>query len=273
MKAEDLLSVAIAEIGYIEHKSNSQLDNPTANTGSGNWTKYARDLHTAGYYNGNKNGFAWCNVFADWCFYTAAGNDKAEAQRISCQSGVYGAVCTYSARYYKQAGRWGTQPKVGAQIYFGTADSYSHTGIVESYDSEKVYTIEGNADNRVKRNSYKLSNAKIQGYGYPLYDDEAEPAPVPEPTPTPTPAPKQDLTITSVNLFVLRKGSKHDAVRTLQRLLNANGAQLETDGEYGTLTKQAVTDYQKAHALQVDGVCGRETWQALINTYSEIPNN
>lgn len=42
--ASAVLAIAAAEIGYHEKKSNSQLDNPTANAGSANYTKYARDF-------------------------------------------------------------------------------------------------------------------------------------------------------------------------------------------------------------------------------------
>ena len=55
--ASDVLKVAQGEIGYHEKSSNSSLDNKTSNSGSRNWTKYARDLAAAGYYNGNKNGY------------------------------------------------------------------------------------------------------------------------------------------------------------------------------------------------------------------------
>ena len=52
--ASDVIKVAKAELGYYEKASNSNLDDKTANKGSNNWTKYARDLSNAGYYNGNK---------------------------------------------------------------------------------------------------------------------------------------------------------------------------------------------------------------------------
>ena len=47
-KASDVVKIALAEVGYKEKASNSQLDNPTANAGSNNYTKYARDLRDAG---------------------------------------------------------------------------------------------------------------------------------------------------------------------------------------------------------------------------------
>ena len=47
--ATELLKIAAAEIGYKEKESNSNLDNPSANAGDANFTKYARDLAAAGY--------------------------------------------------------------------------------------------------------------------------------------------------------------------------------------------------------------------------------
>ena len=63
-----LLAIAAAEIGYKEKETNAQLDDKTANAGDNNWTKYARDLQKAGYYQAGKNGYAWCVMFVDWCF-------------------------------------------------------------------------------------------------------------------------------------------------------------------------------------------------------------
>lgn len=74
--AETIINLAKREVGYKEKATNSQLDDKTANAGKGNYTKYARDLYDAGYYNGNKNGYAWCDVFVDWLFYKAFGKEK-----------------------------------------------------------------------------------------------------------------------------------------------------------------------------------------------------
>ena len=73
--ADKVIKIALAEVGYREKASNAFLDDPQANAGSGNWTKYARDLAAAGYYNGSKNGYAWCECFVDWCFFKAFGPD------------------------------------------------------------------------------------------------------------------------------------------------------------------------------------------------------
>jgi len=87
--ASALIKIAEAEVGYLEKKSNSNLDSKTGNAGYNNYTKYARDLFKAGYYNGNKNGYAWCDVWHDWCHWIAAGKDAKEAQRMICQTGDY----------------------------------------------------------------------------------------------------------------------------------------------------------------------------------------
>ena len=175
--ASAVLAIAAAEIGYHEKKSNSQLDNPTANAGSANYTKYARDFDEKypKWYNGKKNGFAWCDMFVDWCMLTAFG--YADALRLLCQpERSAGAGCTYSLMYYEKQGRYHAKdPKPGDQIFFSTAHSksnVSHTGLVEKVDGSKVYTIEGNTSDQVARRSYYLSDNYIVGYGRPAYDAE-----------------------------------------------------------------------------------------------------
>ena len=135
--AKTVIDLAEQEVGYLEKASNANLDDKTANAGSGNYTKYARDLYNAGYYNGNKNGYAWCDVFVDWLFYKAFG--KEVGQKIQCQTGDLGAGCKFSAQYYKKQGRLFKTPKAGDQIFFANSgeDPY-HTGLVTNVVSNKV---------------------------------------------------------------------------------------------------------------------------------------
>lgn len=170
---ERLLEVAKGELGYHEKTSALNLDQKRApNDGNGNFTKYSRDLYAAGYYNGSKQGFDWCDVFVDWCFYMACGKDRAKAEEIECQTGPYGAGVGYSARYYKAQGRFFTSPKVGDQIFFGDND---HTGIVEKVAGGRVYAIEGNTINgMVERKNYNVNSTWIMGYGRPKYEEEIE---------------------------------------------------------------------------------------------------
>lgn len=176
---ERVIATARAEEGYLEKATNSNLDSKTANAGSNNWTKYARDLDNIGtIYNGKKNGYAWCDVFVDWCFIVTFGLELA--MKLLCQAykGA-GAGCTSSAQYYKNKGQfYKSNPKPGDQIFF-TMDggkTSSHTGLVIAVDSNRVYTIEGNTSSAagvvanggcVREKSYLLTYANIYGYGRP----------------------------------------------------------------------------------------------------------
>lgn len=174
---ERLLQTARNEIGYLEKVTNSQLDSKTGNAGYNNWTKYARDLDKIGnIYNGGKNGYAWCDVFVDWCFITTFGVDLG--MKLLCQAyGGAGAGCTYSAQYYRDKGQFYTSnPQPGDQIFFKDGDGMGHTGIVEKVANGYVYTIEGNTSSdagvvanggSVNSKRYSLSYNKIGGYGRP----------------------------------------------------------------------------------------------------------
>lgn len=56
----------------------------------------------------------------------------------------------------------------------------------------------------------------------------------------------------------IKKGSKGEDVKTLQRALN-----LTADGVFGPKTEDAVKEYQKALGLEADGIVGANTWAAL----------
>ena len=262
--ASKLIEIATAEIGYHEKASNANLDSKTSNSGSNNYTKYGRDLYKAGYYNNNKNGYAWCDQFVDWCFYQLCGRNKDKAEYLECQTGNYGAGCGFSMKYYKAAGRFDRNPKVGDQIFFKynlndasyTAD---HTGIVVRVTDSLIETIEGNSGNEVKRKAYQRTDKTIIGYGHPRYDAE------PEKTVT------KEVKTVNIAMPVLRKGSTGEAVKTLQRLLrqlqyvNTDGKTLLiVDGSFGSNTEAAVKRYQQKHLNSVDGIVGIKTWNKLL---------
>ena len=179
---ERVLSVATAEVGYLEKKSNSQLDDKTANAGSKNYTKYARDLNDyPGLLNGNKQGFAWCAVFVIWLFIKAFGVDVAKILLCLPENSL-AASCTYLSNYFKQKGLfYKSNPKPGDLIFFkDSSGGVGHVGIVYKVDNLYVYTIEGNTSSQagvvangggVFKKSYALSYNRIYGYGRPDYDN------------------------------------------------------------------------------------------------------
>lgn len=176
--ASDLIAIAESQVGYTEKASNTNLYSTTGNTGHNNYTKYAYEIYSKypAFYNGNKNGYAWCDLFYDWCMITAFGYNKALS--LLCQPTYSaGAGCEYSYAYYKAKGRVGKTPKLGAQIFFGYSESsLYHTGMVVKFDNTYVYTIEGNSNDKVNRCTYLRTNGTIFGYGYPAFDGENNPS-------------------------------------------------------------------------------------------------
>ena len=169
---DKVIEIAKAEIGYCEKASNKDLDNKTANAGTKNYTKYARDIDAiSNFYNGKKNGFDWCDVFVDWCFVKAYGVD--EAKKLLCQPDKScGAGCGFSMRYYEAKGQLVKEPAIGDQIFFkkSSGDIY-HTGLVVAVDNTYVYTVEGNTSGgKVANCKYKKTSSSIAGYGRPKYD-------------------------------------------------------------------------------------------------------
>jgi len=57
----------------------------------------------------------------------------------------------------------------------------------------------------------------------------------------------------------IRKGASGEAVKKLQHLLN-----IVEDGSFGAMTERAVMAFQLALKMEVDGVVGPYTWQALL---------
>ena len=172
-----VIATARKEIGYVEKKSNKDLDDPKANAGDKNYTKYARDLDAIGWFNGKKQGICgWCAIFCCWVFWKSYGTD--EALRLLCQhkgAGNCAAGPQYALNYFKAKKQLYTTPQPGDQIFFLPADGgtkASHTGLVVDVDSKYVYTIEGNTSVNgvagcVAEKKYALGNARIAGYGRP----------------------------------------------------------------------------------------------------------
>ncbi len=291
--AEKVVAIALGEVGYREKASNADLDLAAANAGTGNWTKYARDLYEAGYYNGNKNGYEWCDVFVDWCFFKAFG--KTEGQLMQAQSGPLGAACPFSAGYYKAQGRYDRTPRVGDQVFYQENGALVHTGIVTAVTGSTITTVEGNRGNAVTKQTRNRSDSYIDGYGHPAYDGaaaETASGAVVDGASAGT-APKDEVTAWQTWLGVkadgeygpdtrtaaiakalrgfaakhpLKSGADGDAVKALQGRLYSLGYDPKgLDGQYGTGTAAAVRAFQeKTGGLDADGQAGEATFAALF---------
>ena len=257
---QSVIDIAISQIGYHEKASNFNLDDFNANSGSGNFTKYSRILDSIeGFYNGKKQGFAWCDQFVDACFVLAYGVDTA--MRLLCQPwGSAGAGCEYSAGYYRSKGQFYDYPETGDQIFFYSGGGINHTGIMVAVNGTTVITVEGNADDMVKQCSYAIDSGYIAGYGRPDWSIEGG-GEEPEPEPTETTC---ELTVT---LPVIRYGDISVWVTIMQALLISKGVSCGiygADGEYGPDTKNGLYLFQQANGLKTHCVCDEQTWALLM---------
>lgn len=250
LSVQDVIQIAKNEIGYYEKASNYMLDVKDANKGSGNWTKYSRDLvnKIGGPYS---NGCAWCDIFVDWVICEAC---KWDIDRAKQALNGFSAYCPTSAQYYKNAKRWGNIPQLGAQFFTGSKGHEEHTGIViEIIDNSTFRTVEGNYQNKVTSAIRKKS--QCSGFGMPDYDNTVV-NPVYE---------------VQINTNIVKYGVSGTFVKAVQRIAyskgikGADGKPIKADGECGKNTVYAIKEMQKIVGISPDGICGNETWGAIIN--------
>ena len=258
---EKLIATAEAEVGYLEKKSNKDLDDKTANAGGSNYTKYNRDLKAwTGVGDINDQ---WCQAFVDWCFIAAFGLEAAKK--------LLGKFTNYTptgSDQFKKRGayikRGKGKPKRGDVIYFYSSAKgrIGHVGIVEKVSGSTVYTIEGNTSGAsslvtngggVRKKSYSMSSSYIDGYGsvdYAALDGMDYDAP----------------TARKLGDRTLKNGDEGEDVKALQKALISLGfdcGSYGADGEFGDCTEMALRAFQAAYGCDADGVFTPATGAAL----------
>ena len=252
---ERLILIAKNEIGYLEKKSNIQLDDKTANAGSNNYTKYWQDIKP------DYQGQPWCAAFVSWCFMKAFGLDKAK-KLLKHWPYVY---CPTMSELFTL----NTNPKVGDIVIFKHNGTFTHTGIVTAVIGDRFYTIEGNTSGAsgiiangggVCAKSYlnsQMPGTKFCTPDYSLVTSSTE------------------NTTGGSYMFTpetVKAGDKNTSVLLLQEILRARGFKGKT-GKALKLTRKADANtiyalkaYQESRkeVLAVDGVCGPATWKDLI---------
>ena len=117
-----------------------------------------------------KNTDDWCDIFTTVIFQREGLSDL-----IGRECGVERHI-----HIFKRLGIWNedgnSTPKAGDIITFnwdqnsqqndGWAD---HIGIVEKVENGIIHTIEGNSNNVVKRNTYRIGHGNIRGFATPRY--------------------------------------------------------------------------------------------------------
>lgn len=137
----DLVAVALSQVG---------------NSGSAYWNWY-----------GFQSRVEWCAIFVSWCAEQCGYLNAGVMPKF--------AGCGTGVNWFQVRGQWlsGSEtPQPGMVIFFkwyGSDASISdHVGIVERVENGRVYTIEGNSNDRVRQNSYPIGYGAILGYGVPM---------------------------------------------------------------------------------------------------------
>ena len=163
MRAEEILAIARSYVGYNaydgSHRQIIDLYNSHRPLARGYAVKYTDH---------------WCDTFVSACFI------KADAVPL-----IGGTECGVEehVKLFKAVGIWiedgSITPKPGDIIVFNwdqgyqPNDGYSdHIGFVESVSNGMIVTIEGNANNAVRRRQYVIGYGNIRGYARPRYDEE-----------------------------------------------------------------------------------------------------
>ena len=108
----------------------------------------------------------WCACFVSWCANECGYIENGVIPKF--------AGCVLGSQWFKDRGQWQNgsfEPSAGQIIFFdweGDGET-DHVGIVEKYENEIVYTVEGNSDDACRQKQYAVGSSVIYGYGIPAY--------------------------------------------------------------------------------------------------------
>ena len=108
----------------------------------------------------------WCACFVSWCANECGYIDAGVIPSFS--------LCSDGSDWFKARSQWQErdyEPCAGDIIFFdwGGDGVPDHVGIVEKTEDGTVYTVEGNSGDACQENSYPVGDARIYGYGVPMY--------------------------------------------------------------------------------------------------------
>lgn len=206
--------------------------------------------------------YAWC---ADWVSKVLI--------RAGVGAGVTSDSCTLMQRYMSESDKWSEPddwPIPGDIIFFDWDNKkeerpLDHVGICVGFNNDtlQITYVNGNGDSSYYVTEEEINvNAKgkdghnLVAYWMRYVGDEESKEP--------------EYEDKEINLKVrqLHKGMSGGDVKSLQRLLFADGYSVGMsgdDGDFGNDTEKAVIKYQKDHELDPDGIAGEKTLTALWN--------
>lgn len=203
---------------------------------------------------------AWCAMFVSGVLVI-----------VGIGEGVTSDSCTLMQRYMSESDKWSEPddwPIPGDIIFFDWDNKkeerpLDHVGICVGFNNDtlQITYVNGNGDSSYYVTEEEINvNAKGKdGHNLVAYwmryvgDEESK-----------------EHEDKEINLKVrqLHKGMSGGDVKSLQRLLFADGYSVGMsgdDGDFGNDTEKAVINYQKDHELDPDGIAGEKTLTALWN--------
>ena len=205
---------------------------------------------------------AWCAQFVSYVLNI-----------VGIGEGVTTDSCTFMQRYMSESDKWSEPddwPIPGDIIFFDWDNKkeerpLDHVGICVGFNNDtlQITYVNGNGDSSYYVTEEEINvNAKGKdGHNLVAYwmryvgDEESE-------------APEYEDKEVELKVRQLRKGMTGGDVKSLQRLLFADGYSVGKsgdDGDFGNDTEKAVINYQKDHELDPDGIAGEKTLTALWN--------
>lgn len=205
---------------------------------------------------------AWCAMFVSGVLVI-----------VGIGEGVTSDSCTLMQRYMSESDKWSEPddwPIPGDIIFFDWDNKkeerpLDHVGICVGFNNDtlQITYVNGNGDSSYYVTEEEINvNAKgkdghnLVAYWMRYVGDEESKEP--------------EYEDKEINLKVrqLHKGMSGGDVKSLQRLLFADGYSVGMsgdDGDFGNDTEKAVIKYQKDHELDPDGIAGEKTLTALWN--------
>ena len=189
---------------------------------------------------------------------------------VGIGEGVTTDSCTLMQRYMSESDKWSEPedwPVPGDIIFFDWDNKkeerpLDHVGICIEFNSDtlQITYVNGNGDSSryVTEEEINVEAKGADGHNLVSYwmryvgdeSDEKE---------------NEDKEV-SLKVRQLRKGMSGGDVKSLQRLLFADGYSVGNcgdDGDFGDETEEAVKNYQRDHNLEPDGIAGVQTLNTL----------
>lgn len=277
---EMIYAVAADEVGYLEKKSNAYLDDKTKNAGYNNYTKYWRDsckrgrMRAYGYaessnFAGGSN-WPYCAGGLDDVFCRALGEERARELLLHGDAAFINCETMYQKA--KAVSRIVSSPAAGAIVlFYNSSGIHYHTEFCYSVKDGIMYTIGFNTSGAssviangggVCDKRYKVSSTKAH-YFMPAYNGSGKEDDNIEVTP-------------GISVTLLKYGAVGDAIKDMQEKLIALGyscGSAGADGIFGNGTLKAIKAFQQDKNLEVDGIYGEMTAEALNVAYESKTNN